>query len=189
MEASKHKSIDSYHVHFPSDDEDFNELKYAELMARQAGSTLHVVEATEQAFFDQLHDMAAITDEPLADLASVPFKMVCDLAAKDLKVVLSGEGADEVLAGYGYQHLPRRLDRLGMLKKLPRPARGLLRKIMTAACGRPLKIFDEVEAPLDEYGKSLNHNITFQMDHGGKLDLLAGDHRFCDRTCVVADTF
>jgi len=156
MEASKHAAIDSYHVHFPSDDEDFNELKYAELMAKRANSTLHVVEATEQAFFDQLHDMAAITDEPLADLASVPFKMVCELAAKDLKVVLSGEGADEVLAGYGVHYLSRRIDRLGRLRNLPRPALGLLRKIMETACGRPLKIFDEVEVPLAAYGRHLN---------------------------------
>jgi asparagine synthase (glutamine-hydrolysing) len=189
MEASKHKTIDSYHVHFPSDDEDFNELKYAELMAKRAGSTLHVVEATEQAFFDQLLDIAAITDEPLADLASVPFKMVCDLAAKDLKVVLSGEGADEVLAGYGYHHLPRRLDRLGLLQKLPRPALGILRKIMETACGRPLKIFDEVDVPLARYGKNLNHNITFQMDHGGKLDLLAGDHHFEDSARFLDDEY
>ena len=180
MEASKHAAVDSYHVHFPGTDEDFNELKYAELMAKQAGSALHVVEATEQGFFDQLHDLAAITDEPLADLAALPFKMVCDLAAQDLKVVLSGEGADEVLAGYGYQHLSRRLDRLGLLQKLPRPALGVLRKIIETACRRPLKIFDEVDMPLARYGKHLNHNITFQMDQGGKLGLMAGDHRFED---------
>jgi len=180
MEASKNKSINSYHVHFPGSDEDFNELKYAKLMAKQTGSTLHVVEATEQAFFDQLHDIAAITDEPLADLASVPFKMVCDLAAKDLKVVLSGEGADEVLAGYGYNHIYKRLDRLKMLKKIPGPLRGALKAVMETAYGRPLKIFDEVGVPLDEYGNRLNHNITFQMDQGGKRDLLAGDLHFED---------
>lgn len=174
MEASKHKPIDSYHVHFPGGDEDFNELEYAKLMAKRAGSSLHVVEANEQAFFDQLQDMAAITDEPLADLASVPFKMVCDLAAKDLKVVLSGEGADEVLAGYGYHHLPRRLGRLGGLKKLPGPVRGALRAIMETAMGRTLKIFDEVSVPMTEYAKHLNHNITFQMSQDSKLGLLSG---------------
>ncbi|MGH6660165.1 MAG: asparagine synthase (glutamine-hydrolyzing), partial [Rhodospirillales bacterium] len=167
-EASKHKSTDSYHVFFRSDDKDFNELRFAERMAKHAGSTLHVVEATEQAFFDQLHDIAAITDEPLADLASVPLKMVCDLAAKDLKVVLSGEGADEVLAGYGYHDLSRRIERLKLLRRFPKPLRNVVRKIMESACGRPLRIFDEVDVPLADYGRRLNHNITFQMDQGGK---------------------
>lgn len=189
MEASKHRNIDSYHVFFPSNDEDVNELKYAEMMAKWTGSALHVVEATEQAFFDRLHDMAAITDEPLADLASVPFKMVCDLAARDLKVVLSGEGADEVLAGYGYHYLSRRIERLKLLRQLPKPVLNVLRKFIEHACGQRLKIFDELDVPLANYGRYLNHNITFQMDQGAKLELLAGNYSFEDSARVLARAY
>jgi len=189
MEASKHKPTDSYHVFFRSDDEDFNELKYAERMARHANSTLHVVEATEQAFLDGLHDLSAVTDEPIADLASVPFKMVCDLAAKDLKVVLSGEGADEVLAGYGYHHLMRRMARLAVLSRLPGPALRALRAVIEAVCGRRLRIFDEVSIPAAEYGRYLNHNITFQMEQGAKRGFSAGDRGFADSARVIADAY
>ena len=51
-------------------------------------------------FLEMLPELVHFSDEPLADLASVPLLAVCRLARQDVKVVLSGEGSDEVLAGY-----------------------------------------------------------------------------------------
>lgn len=60
-------------------------------------------------------------DEPLADPAAVALYFVCNLASKDLKVVLSGEGADEIFGGYNvysepdgtlYDKLPKSIRRI-----------------------------------------------------------------------------
>lgn len=59
-------------------------------------------------------------DEPLADPAAVALFFVCKLAAEKVKVVLSGEGADEIFGGYNIYHNP---DDMASYNKIPRPIR------------------------------------------------------------------
>src|SRR5439155_25220317 len=61
------------------------------------------------------------TDEPLADLATIPLHVVAKLAREHVKVVLSGEGSDEILAGYDLDVLAARLHRVRRLRRIPRP--------------------------------------------------------------------
>ena len=55
---------------------------------------------TPDEFFDTLPTIEYYTDEPHANLSTVPLFFLSDLASKDVKVVLSGEGADEMFGGY-----------------------------------------------------------------------------------------
>lgn len=55
---------------------------------------------TPDDFFDVLPTIQYYTDEPHANLSTVPLFFLSDLASKDVKVVLSGEGADEMFGGY-----------------------------------------------------------------------------------------
>ena len=89
--ASKQQKINSYHVCFKDENENYNELKYAKNIAKHLNSNLNIVEIDDQMFLDKLEKINIYTDEPLSDLASIPLKFVSDLAAKDVKVVLSGE--------------------------------------------------------------------------------------------------
>ncbi len=57
-------------------------------------------EITPEEFFDALPDVQYYSDEPHANLSAVPLFFLSQTAAKDVKVVLSGEGADEFFAGY-----------------------------------------------------------------------------------------
>ena len=171
-EAAKHQIIDSYHVFFDTTDKDYNELAYAKQMAASVNSPLHIVEASRVDFYDQLVNIASITDEPLADLASIPFKMVCDLAVKDVKVALSGEGSDEILAGYGIGSIPNRLQRLSILKMVPKPVRAFIRNILEQQFKRKIALFDEVEGDVKSWAKSTNYNITYQIGQEQKIELL-----------------
>ena len=171
-EASKHQKIDSYHVFFDTNDKDYNELKYAKQMAASVNSPLHIIEASRSDFYEQLDNIAMITDEPLSDLAAIPFKIVCDFAVRDVKVALSGEGSDEILAGYGIDSIPRRLKRLDYLRKIPKPARNIIKTITEKMLGRDISLFDEVNFAAKDWANSTNFNITYQISQLQKLALL-----------------
>src|SRR5918911_3719441 len=77
-----------------------NELEYARLVARQFGTEHHEIPLSPEEFFAALPRLVWHEDEPLAHLASVPLYFVSRLAGEHVKVVLTGEGSDELLAGY-----------------------------------------------------------------------------------------
>ncbi len=83
------------------EDKEANELEYARLVARAFGTDHHEVTLTPQQFFEALPEMIWHEDEPIGFVASVPLYFVSKLASRHVKVVLTGEGSDETLAGYG----------------------------------------------------------------------------------------
>jgi asparagine synthase (glutamine-hydrolysing) len=78
-----------------------NELEYARMVAARLGTDHHEVVVSPEEFFEALPRLVWHEDEPLAHLASVPLYFVSKLAQRHVKVVLTGEGSDEMLAGYG----------------------------------------------------------------------------------------
>ena len=78
-----------------------NELEYARLVAKKFGTDHHEITITPEQFFETLPNLVWHEDEPIGFIASVPLYFVSKLAQKHVKVVLTGEGADETLAGYG----------------------------------------------------------------------------------------
>jgi asparagine synthase (glutamine-hydrolysing) len=88
-----------------------SELSYARQVAKHIGADHYEVEIDERQFLDFLDDFVWHADEPLADLASIPLYYVSHLARQHVKVVLSGEGADEILAGYDLEKRAEEADR------------------------------------------------------------------------------
>jgi asparagine synthase (glutamine-hydrolysing) len=79
----------------------FSELGYARQIATAINADVHEVVIDDQDFFDALPRMVWHEDEPIAHPSSVPLYFVSALARDHVKVVLTGEGSDELLAGYG----------------------------------------------------------------------------------------
>ncbi|HJQ22776.1 MAG TPA: asparagine synthase (glutamine-hydrolyzing) [Blastocatellia bacterium] len=77
-----------------------NELEYARLVARAFKTEHHEVVVSPDEFFAALPQMVYQEDEPIAHPSSVPLYFVSELARQHVKVVLTGEGSDELLAGY-----------------------------------------------------------------------------------------
>jgi asparagine synthase (glutamine-hydrolysing) len=77
-----------------------NELRYARLVAERYRTDHHEVVVTPEQFFAALPSLVWHEDEPLAHPSSVALNFVSRLAAEQVKVVLTGEGSDETLAGY-----------------------------------------------------------------------------------------
>lgn len=78
-----------------------NELEYARLVSRKFKTDHHEITVSPQEFFDVLPRLVWHEDEPIGFLASVPLYFVSKLAQQHVKVVLTGEGSDELLGGYG----------------------------------------------------------------------------------------
>jgi asparagine synthase (glutamine-hydrolysing) len=77
-----------------------NELEYARLVAHAYKTDHHEVVVSPEEFFAALPDLIWHEDEPLAHPSSVALFFVSRLAAQHVKVVLTGEGSDELMAGY-----------------------------------------------------------------------------------------
>jgi len=78
-----------------------NELAYARIVAEAYKTNHHEVVVSPEEFFNALPKLVWHEDEPLAHPSSVALYFVSHLAAQHVKVVLTGEGSDEMLAGYG----------------------------------------------------------------------------------------
>ncbi|HEX5885980.1 MAG TPA: asparagine synthase (glutamine-hydrolyzing) [Pyrinomonadaceae bacterium] len=77
-----------------------NELEYARLVSRAFKTDHHEVVITAEQFFHALPELIWHEDEPLAHPSSVALYFVSELASRHVKVVLTGEGSDELMAGY-----------------------------------------------------------------------------------------
>lgn len=78
-----------------------DERDHARMLAKRMGASHEEVSVGRQDFFDLLPTIAASVDDPTADYAILPTWVLAERAAQDLKVVLCGEGGDEIFAGYG----------------------------------------------------------------------------------------
>jgi asparagine synthase (glutamine-hydrolysing) len=91
-----------------------NELRYARLVAKAIGAEHHEVLVSPEQFMQALPKLIWHEDEPIAFPSSVPLYFVSRLATRHVKVVLTGEGADELFLGYDYRYRVTALnDRIG----------------------------------------------------------------------------
>ena len=101
-------------------DEKYNEIGWAKNFSKCIGkeNTSKVISPEE--YWNSLSMIQYHMDEPLADPSAVALYFVCNIASEKLKVVLSGEGADEIFGGYNvysdpngtfYDRLPRSIKR------------------------------------------------------------------------------
>ncbi len=89
--------VNSYSIGF--DEAAFDESAHAEEIARRY-ATNHRARTVTADDFDLIDTLAKAFDEPFADASALPTYRVCELARENVKVSLSGDGADEAMAGY-----------------------------------------------------------------------------------------
>ncbi len=111
-------------------DEKYNEIGWAKNFSKAIGKENTSKVITPEEYWSSLEMIQYHMDEPLADPSAVALYFVCNIASEKLKVVLSGEGADEIFGGYNvysdpngtfYDRLPRAVKRgIGSIaSKLP----------------------------------------------------------------------
>lgn len=98
--AKKQPRIATFSMGFDSARHD--ESPYAKTVAKAIGSEHHHFHFDEESFRALLPLVASALDEPVGDQAQLPLYWLCQEARRHVKVALSGEGADEIFAGYDY---------------------------------------------------------------------------------------
>jgi len=82
------------------DNPKYDEISYAKDLAKKLKITNKSKKITKEEYLKVFPDIMYHMDEPLADPSAIALYFVAQLAAKDVKVVMSGEGADELFGGY-----------------------------------------------------------------------------------------
>jgi asparagine synthase (glutamine-hydrolysing) len=100
-------------------EEDFDETPFARQVAAALG-TVHREEILVPDCRDLLDEVSAFLDEPFADNSILPTFLLSRLARREVKVVLSGDGGDELFAGYDHYKAERLLE---WYARVPAPAR------------------------------------------------------------------
>ncbi len=155
-----------------------DESEQAQLVARAAGARHEVLRIDERTVWRHLPEIVACLDDPVADYAVIPTWLLARRASQDVKVILSGEGGDELFAGYGRYRRAMRpwwrggramrrrgtFDGLDVLRTHPRDWRhGLAASELTLAggTGRGSRLLAAQEADIGEW---LPNDLLLKLD-------------------------
>lgn len=104
-----------------------NEIPLAKTLSEYVGVNNESKLITTEEFFEELPVIMNHMDEPLSDPSCIALYFLCQLASKQVKVVLSGEGSDEMFGGYNIYKSPLALR---PMQKIPRVIRRRVAKIL-----------------------------------------------------------
>jgi asparagine synthase (glutamine-hydrolysing) len=123
----------------------FNELPYAGLLARKYGTEHHAIVVRPDSI-DLVSRLVRHFGEPFGDSSAIPTFIVSEFAARHVKVALSGDGGDELFAGYSRFAT---VQKMRPLDRLPRAALRLLSWVAE-------------RLPYSAYGKNYLHMLSCQ---------------------------
>ena len=108
----------------------YNEIRYAESLTEELHKENYSKNISSEEYFDVIPKVMYYMDEPLADPSCIALYLVDQLAASQLKVVLSGEGADEFFGGYNIYHEPISLRGFKLVPRfIKKPMAALVKKM------------------------------------------------------------
>lgn len=184
--AAASPSLHTFSVAF-ADAPDTNELAYALAVSKAFSTQHHEVVIDEKDFLDFLPDFVWHTDEPLADLASIPLHYLSRLARQDVKVVLSGEGADEIFAGYDFDRWARLWDQVAAARGGRRHGAGLLPRLAAPFSARARKLGELAATVTDQRQVAEPISMTNLWPSAEKREMLSSAESWPDSLDVVSN--
>ncbi|WP_066801086.1 asparagine synthase (glutamine-hydrolyzing) [Sphingomonas soli] len=191
MQAQSARPIKTFTIGF--EEPEYDESVHAEAVARHLDTeqtTLKLTAADAQAVVPSL---AALFDEPFGDTSAIPTLLVSRLARQEVTVALSGDGADELFAGYSRYHSPRMRAVWNFGRLAPGPLRTLAGRRIGGAAYSPSSSRDPAAFLAGMYDLSLSQwrvppvigshgtipatAMPKGVDHVG-LMMLADTHRY-----------
>ena len=120
----------TFTVGFLDKNSKYNEVPYAESLVKELDKENYSKNINSDEYFDSISKVMYYMDEPLADPSCIALYFVDQLASEHLKVVLSGEGADEFFGGYNIYHEPISLRPFKFIPKfIKKPMAAIAKKL------------------------------------------------------------
>jgi asparagine synthase (glutamine-hydrolysing) len=179
MMAARHASapIHSFTASFDFAD-NADELALSRLVAKQAGTIHHEMRVSAADVDAVVKRLAEAHDEPFADAADVPLYLLCRALGDEVKVVLQGDGADELFGGYRRYEL---LQSLGVLGPLSRVAAPLLRSVPGIAATRATRMAEALGTR--DRGERMARLLTVDTPRHPPTGMLGAAWRSTIATC------
>ena len=116
--AAKHKKdIHSFSIGF-KDEPFFDETKYAQLVSKKVKSNHTVFNLSNRDLLDHVFEVLDYMDEPFGDSSAIPVNILSKFTKEHVTVALSGDGADEMFAGYNKHYAEFRARNSGIVNQL-----------------------------------------------------------------------
>lgn len=175
-----------------------DERAAAAVVARSLGAHHETIDVTEDMIWQHLPEIVACLDDPAVDYAAIPTWFLARRARQDVKVVLSGEGGDEIFAGYGrYQSAMRpwwlggramrrrgNFDRVNVLRNRPTAWRdGIAAAEARAAGSERSRLMAAQEIDMADW---LPNDLLLKIDRCLMAHAVEGRTPFLDRGVAAA---
>jgi asparagine synthase (glutamine-hydrolysing) len=166
-----------------SDDPASSELEYARIVANQFKTDHHEFILESGDFFDSLDLLLEHMEEPIVESAAVALYQLSKLAREHVTVILSGEGGDEILAGYPLYKVMPKVDRLHTVGQfIPSALHSWLgRNAMSSE--KAAKYWDWIGTPLSKRYWGISNDVTpsvkanmYKSDFAAQVGNATGDY-------------
>jgi asparagine synthase (glutamine-hydrolysing) len=162
MQAQSARPVRTFSIGFLEDS--YNEAQYAKAVARHLGTEHTELYVTPEETMAAIPKMPTLYDEPFADSSQIPTFLVSKLARQHVVVTLSGDGGDELFAGYNRYFWGR-----GLWRKVGWMPKSVRRGIGRALVRRPPQNWDRL---FDTLGRFVPRALR-QPNPGDKLHKVA----------------
>lgn len=125
LAAQRHPNLETFSLGF-SDAPYLDESDVAEKVAKWIGSKHHRIMVSRTDLYNRVHDMLTHLDEPFADSSALAVYVLSKYTSKHVKVALSGDGADELFAGYRKHRALLRSEQKSIANHLLKSSSGIL---------------------------------------------------------------
>jgi len=155
LASRKKPDIPVFSMGFP-DQPFFDESDRAAAIAKHLGVKQHIINLREKEIDEKLPEILDAFDEPFADSSAILVNILSEYARKEVKVVLSGDGADEIMGGYNKQRAMLRSMNGGLVNSTIKATKGLWDQVPESRNSKVLNSLRKVK----RYSTGLNQNFT-----------------------------